>query len=305
MSAKVNQNIDRTNINALALSDRHSTYHEATSDRIDTAYSDKLNTAYRSPDITAETDSSYLISIEEAMTGVMTELILRECMEKAQAESSLAKPKIDNNVKIKLSKEHLKELQNYAFSGLEEEDVVDHITKVLEILDSIKIPMYQANPKESYLVAVKRIFRDCQILGGKLVCWSAKKQNSVAMSSAKAEYAATDGCSDPSFTRLVAELGMLNIEKVIPDKEKNTLGNSGIFAKVDGATNPITVTLSNFDKPLSFGIDEFSSIIGLNYSENYVSAPKKENVRAHLETLGLVDEKTLNFHQLLLSTLLR
>ncbi|GKC79332.1 hypothetical protein Tco_1130106 [Tanacetum coccineum] len=45
------------------------------------------------------------------MTGVMTELILRECMEKAQAKSSLAKPKIDNNVKIELSKEHLKELR--------------------------------------------------------------------------------------------------------------------------------------------------------------------------------------------------
>ncbi|GKE25208.1 retrovirus-related pol polyprotein from transposon TNT 1-94 [Tanacetum coccineum] len=93
---------------------------------------------------------------------------------------------------------------------------------------------YQANPKESYLVAVKRIFRylkgtpnlgfwypkgsgfdlkaysnsdyaicnldrkstlgGCQILGGKLVCWSAKKQSSVAMSSAKAEYVAAARC---------------------------------------------------------------------------------------------------------------
>ncbi|GJY75864.1 retrovirus-related pol polyprotein from transposon TNT 1-94 [Tanacetum coccineum] len=87
---------------------------------------------------------------------------------------------------------------------------------------------YQSNPKESHLTAVKRILRylkgtptlglyypkclgfdlkgysdsdyagcnmdrkstsgACQILGGKLVCWSAKKQQSVAMSSAKAEY---------------------------------------------------------------------------------------------------------------------
>nr|GFC13248.1 retrovirus-related Pol polyprotein from transposon TNT 1-94 [Tanacetum cinerariifolium] len=30
----------------------------------------------------------------------------------------------------------------------------------------------------------------CQILVGKLVCWSAKKQSSVAMSSAEAEYVA-------------------------------------------------------------------------------------------------------------------
>ncbi|GKC65866.1 retrovirus-related pol polyprotein from transposon TNT 1-94 [Tanacetum coccineum] len=63
---------------------------------------------------------------------------------------------------------------------------------------------YQANRKESYLVAVKIIFRcnldrkstsgGCQILGGKLVCWSAKKQSFVAMSSAKAEYVAASGC---------------------------------------------------------------------------------------------------------------
>ncbi|GJT70993.1 hypothetical protein Tco_1030279 [Tanacetum coccineum] len=34
----------------------------------------------------------------------------------------------------------------------------------------------------------------CQILGGKLVCWSAKKQQSVAMSSTEAKYVVTDGC---------------------------------------------------------------------------------------------------------------
>nr|GEW39422.1 uncharacterized mitochondrial protein AtMg00810-like [Tanacetum cinerariifolium] len=92
---------------------------------------------------------------------------------------------------------------------------------------------YQANPKESHLIAVKRIFRylkgtlslglwypkclgfdlkgysdsdytgckmdrkstsrACQFLGGKLVCWSAKKKQSVAMSSAEAEYVAAVG----------------------------------------------------------------------------------------------------------------
>ncbi|GJX52981.1 retrovirus-related pol polyprotein from transposon TNT 1-94, partial [Tanacetum coccineum] len=34
----------------------------------------------------------------------------------------------------------------------------------------------------------------CQLLGGKLVCWSAKKQQSVAMSLAEAEYVAGVGC---------------------------------------------------------------------------------------------------------------
>ncbi|GKB95206.1 hypothetical protein Tco_0981343, partial [Tanacetum coccineum] len=142
----------------------------------------------------------------------------------------------------------------------------------------------------------------CHILGGKLVCWSAKKQSSVAMSSAEAEYVVAAGCcaqvlwiksqladydvlydkvpifcdntsaiaisnnpvlhsrtkhiyiryhfirdhilkgdielhflptdlqladiftkplAEPSFTRLVAELGMLNIEKQVSDKKKD------------------------------------------------------------------------------------
>ncbi|GJU22844.1 retrovirus-related pol polyprotein from transposon TNT 1-94 [Tanacetum coccineum] len=58
---------------------------------------------------------------------------------------------------------------------------------------------YQANPKESHLIAVKRIFRKstsgaCQLLGGKLVCWSAKKKQYVAISLAKAEYVAAPSC---------------------------------------------------------------------------------------------------------------
>nr|GEW03036.1 copia protein [Tanacetum cinerariifolium] len=93
---------------------------------------------------------------------------------------------------------------------------------------------YQSNPKESHLIDVKRILRylkgnltlgmyylkcssfdlkgysdsdyagwnmdrkstssACQILCGKLVCWSAKKQQSVAMSSAEAEYVDAAGC---------------------------------------------------------------------------------------------------------------
>ncbi|GJQ92777.1 retrovirus-related pol polyprotein from transposon TNT 1-94 [Tanacetum coccineum] len=93
---------------------------------------------------------------------------------------------------------------------------------------SVNETQYRANPKESHLIAVKRIFRylkgtpslglwypkylgfdlkgysdfdyagcnmdikstsgACQLLGGKLVCWSAKKKQYVAMSSVEAEY---------------------------------------------------------------------------------------------------------------------
>ncbi|GJX67735.1 retrovirus-related pol polyprotein from transposon TNT 1-94 [Tanacetum coccineum] len=84
---------------------------------------------------------------------------------------------------------------------------------------------------------------------------------------------------------------------------KRTCLNS---AEVD-ATNTITFSLSSFDKPLSFNLDDFSSITGLKYSENYVSVAPKEIVRAGLATLGLVDEKdsTLSSTDLINLSLLR
>ncbi|GKD94781.1 retrovirus-related pol polyprotein from transposon TNT 1-94 [Tanacetum coccineum] len=140
------------------------------------------------------------------------------------------------------------EFPNHDFKGISicQEKYVKDLLKKYDLADSalVKCPMlppnnlcpdeYLANPKESHLVVVKRIFRylkgtpnlglwypkgsgfdlkaysdsdyagcnldrkstsgGCQILGGKLVCWSAKKQSSVAMSSAEAEYVAAAGC---------------------------------------------------------------------------------------------------------------
>ncbi|GJY22240.1 hypothetical protein Tco_0394806 [Tanacetum coccineum] len=65
-------------------------------------------------------------------------------------------------------------------------------------------------------------------------------------------------------------------------------------AKVDVATKSINFTLSCFDKTLSFTSDEFSSIIGLKYSENYVPLLPKETVRTALATLGLIDENDIS-----------
>ncbi|GKB41537.1 retrovirus-related pol polyprotein from transposon TNT 1-94 [Tanacetum coccineum] len=58
---------------------------------------------------------------------------------------------------------------------------------------------YQASPKKSHLIVVKRIFRKstsgaCQILKGELVCWSAMKQQLVAMSLAETKYVVAAGC---------------------------------------------------------------------------------------------------------------
>ncbi|GKB06025.1 hypothetical protein Tco_0834258 [Tanacetum coccineum] len=140
--------------------------------------------------------------------------------------------------------------------------------------------LYQANPKESHLVVVKRILRylkgtpnlglwypkgsgfdlnaysdsgyagcnldrkstsgGCQILGGKLVCWSAKKQSSIAMSSAEAKCIAATGCC----------------------------------AQV-----------------LWIKIFRWLTMMFYMTSENFAPLPPKEMVRVALATLGLADEK--------------
>ncbi|GJW68043.1 hypothetical protein Tco_0122467 [Tanacetum coccineum] len=115
--------------------------------QIDTAYADPLDTAYQPSDTVAEADSSYLILVldfrilsEEDTTRIMTELNLKECMKKAQAESSFTKPNTNDVMNIKLNKEFLMNLQSNAYHGMFDEDVIDHIAKVLEILDLVETP---------------------------------------------------------------------------------------------------------------------------------------------------------------------
>nr|GEX17080.1 hypothetical protein [Tanacetum cinerariifolium]GEX19295.1 hypothetical protein [Tanacetum cinerariifolium] len=69
----------------------------------------------------------------------MAELLLNECMEKAQTESNLSITNTNDDMNIEFSKEILTELQSNAYHKKFDKDVVDHIGKVLEILDLIKI----------------------------------------------------------------------------------------------------------------------------------------------------------------------
>ncbi|GJY41557.1 retrovirus-related pol polyprotein from transposon TNT 1-94 [Tanacetum coccineum] len=301
---------------------------------------------------------------------------------------------------------------------------------------------YQDNPKESHLVAVKRIFRylkrtpnlslwylkgpsfdrkaysdldnvgcnldrkstsgGCQILGGKLVCWSAKKQSSVAMPSVEAEYVAGVGCyahalliksqladydvlydkvpifcdntsviaisnnpvlhsrtkhidityhfirdhilkgdiglyfvpthlqladifikplAEPSFTRLVAELGMLNIEKQHSNESFRpmlsflsncyvnralTLQPTAMYveslkefwytSEVEEETKTITFLLLWWNKPLSFTQDEFVSAIGLPICKDAIPLPPKETLLLFQKPLA--SEVPLTLHML-------
>ncbi|GKA54254.1 hypothetical protein Tco_0753203 [Tanacetum coccineum] len=70
----------------------------------------------------------------------MEELFLNKCMEKAQTKSNLSITNTNNDMNIKFSKEFLTKLQNNEYHRTIDEDVVDHIAKVLEILDLINVP---------------------------------------------------------------------------------------------------------------------------------------------------------------------
>ncbi|GJU26227.1 hypothetical protein Tco_1164848 [Tanacetum coccineum] len=67
----------------------------------------------------------------------MAEPILKKLMENTQAKSDPTEPITVNNINFELNKEFLIELKNNAYHDMFDEDVVDHINKVLDL---IKIP---------------------------------------------------------------------------------------------------------------------------------------------------------------------
>nr|GEZ91229.1 retrovirus-related Pol polyprotein from transposon TNT 1-94 [Tanacetum cinerariifolium] len=141
-----------------------------------------------------------------------------------------------------------------------------------------------------------------------------KEAKSVAMSSAEAEYVAAVGCC----AQILWIKSQLADYDVLYDKDHILKGDIKLYfvptdlqladiftkplakpsftrlvvelAEADSTTNSITFTLSKFDKPLSFDLDMFSTVIGFKRSENFVSISSKEIVKAGLATLGLTDE---------------
>ncbi|GJT43879.1 retrovirus-related pol polyprotein from transposon TNT 1-94 [Tanacetum coccineum] len=208
---------------------------------------------------------------------------------------------------------------------------------------------YQANPKESHLIVVKRIFRylkgtpsiglwypkclgfnlkgysdsdyagcnmdrkstsgACHLLRGKLVCWSAKKQQSVAMSLAEAKYVVVAGCC----ANILWMKSQLTDYDIIYEKVPIFCDNTG---DIELHFIPTKYQLTDiFTKPLDeptfkrwivelggirgdIGITTFRNALRAHYlshSSMYVPPPSTTIVRLWFATIG---EKTGGLDQI-------
>ncbi|GJS27816.1 hypothetical protein Tco_0488436 [Tanacetum coccineum] len=150
---------------------------------------------------------------------------------------------------------------------------------------------YQANPKESHLVAVKRIFR---YLKGtpNLGLWYPKGSGFDLKAYSDSDYA---GCNldRKSTSRGCQILGGKLGAHYRSDPSAMVMWNTrGLWytTEVKEETKTITFLLSWWDKPLSFTQDKFVSAIGLPICKDAVPLPPKETVRAGLANLVLFDK---------------
>ncbi|GJZ36188.1 hypothetical protein Tco_0582005 [Tanacetum coccineum] len=139
---------------------------------IDMAYSDQLNTAYRSSDTIAEASFLYLIfvldflyycsseqilliflplsqiilisseKIEEVMADIQTKTTMEEFTtnDKANYYSGIASIMVNGKRAYELKGKFLDDLRDNAFSGTNRKDAVEHIEYFLKIVDPINLP---------------------------------------------------------------------------------------------------------------------------------------------------------------------
>nr|GEY91908.1 hypothetical protein [Tanacetum cinerariifolium] len=182
------------------------------------------------------------------------------------------KNKMDEHGVVAKNKERLFAQGYNQQKGINYEETFALVVK----LEEIRIFLAYA----AYMGFCGSTFGGCQILGGKLVCWSAKKQSSVAMSSAEAEYvAAAECCAQVLWIK-----SQLADYDVLYDKDHILKGD------IEPYFVPTDLQLADiFTKPLAE--PSFTRLVAeLEPSGDYVLVPKKETVEAGLATLRLVDE---------------
>nr|GEU53192.1 retrovirus-related Pol polyprotein from transposon TNT 1-94 [Tanacetum cinerariifolium] len=198
--------------------------------------------------------------------------------------------------------------------GFESSEFPNHVCKFNKALYGLKQAprsWYQANPKESHLVAVKRIFR---YLKEKVPLWMSNTWRKVSMLECKeanlcgyvVNFKKEDGTiafnhvvalsehSNKLYQPMLSFLSNYCINKAL------TLQPSAMYveylqefwytSEVEEETKTITFLLSWVDELLSFTQKEFTSAIGLPVCKNHVLLPPKETVRDGVATLGLFDK---------------
>ncbi|GJV10022.1 retrovirus-related pol polyprotein from transposon TNT 1-94 [Tanacetum coccineum] len=156
----------------------------------------------------------------------------------------------------------------------------------------------------------------CQKLGGKLVCWSAKKQQSVAMSYVEAEYDAAAGCcvniiwmksqlSDYDIHYMIVPIFCDNTSAKAFTKTPLVLYQNYLrefwYTTVASDPNPpidsfearplngfiINFRVKNGQKPLTLDYKTFCESTGLNYNKgDYVAHPSTEAVKVVLSKIA-------------------
>nr|GEX30309.1 hypothetical protein [Tanacetum cinerariifolium] len=122
---------------------------------------------------------------------------------------------------------------------------------------------YQSNPKESHLIDVKRILR-------KLVCWSAKKQQSVAMSLGEAEYVIA---VRESWSTVVAYDPFSSTDETEQRPLREFL---------------IKFSVLNGQRPLTLDFNTFYSLTDLDYNNGkYVAHPTPKAVKNELGKIAI------------------
>nr|GEU94539.1 hypothetical protein [Tanacetum cinerariifolium] len=128
------------------------------------------------------------IKIFLAFTTYMNFIVYQMDVKSAFLNGKLNKKFMSNNLQV---------LRAVCFSTMSA-NWTKHSMDLNKLQEHVKTPMVPLNnlrPDLNGKVVNETHYRGAyQLLGGKLVCWSAKKQQSVAMSSAEAKYVAAAGC---------------------------------------------------------------------------------------------------------------
>ncbi|GJY94545.1 hypothetical protein Tco_0510906 [Tanacetum coccineum] len=160
---------------------------------------------------------------------------------------------------------------------------------------SVQSKRITSNSYEKNLQVPESTLGACQILGGKLVCWSAKKQQLVAMSSVEVEYVAAAGCC-ASILWMKSQLIDYDIHYKMNFLREfwSTTVAYDPFPSTDKIEQCplreflIKFSVLNGQRPLTLDLNTFCSSTGLDYNNGkFVAHSTPEAVKKELGKIAI------------------